>query len=263
MICEIQAAGSIELYAYGELSPIARAHVRAHLERCAECRQALDDLRVIRAALASSPDVAAPPGGDWSGFMARLEGATYRAGNGERPAATDRVFTPARRRRLVPYLTLAALLGLVTVSVLMVTRHRSALPPSSSIEDSALSAEQGPAPRFAQDAAMVSVSGQHFERSKLVVLGLATKDPAQAGADGWVYERDLASSLLGDTRVYRQAAEARGMKSLAGVMRDLELVLLQTSMSEQPDAASLEHLQRLIRRRDLLAKMNAMYTGQP
>ena len=29
------------------------------------------------------------------------------------------------------------------------------------------------------------------------------------------------------------------MQPLAGVMRDLELVLLQTSMSDEPDAASL------------------------
>jgi hypothetical protein len=44
-------------------------------------------------------------------------------------------------------------------------------------------------------------------------------------------------------------------------MRDLELVLLQTSMSEQPDTAALEQLQRLIRRRDLVTKMNVMSTG--
>ena len=84
------------------------------------------------------------------------------------------------------------------------------------------------------------------------MLGLATKD---AGRADWEYERELAGTLLSDTRLYRVAAEERGMQSLAGVMRDLELVLLQTSMSEQQDAASLEQLQRLIRRRDLMTKM--------
>ena len=44
-------------------------------------------------------------------------------------------------------------------------------------------------------------------------------------------------------------------------MRDLELVLLQTSMSEQRDTASLEQLQRLIRRRDLIAKMEIVQAG--
>ena len=108
------------------------------------------------------------------------------------------------------------------------------------------------------DPALAALSGQHFERSKLVVLGLATKDARQAD---WEYERVLAGSLLNDTRLYRLAAEERGMQSLAGVMRDLELVLLQTSMSERRDAASLEHLQRLIRRRDLITKMEIVHAG--
>ena len=37
------------------------------------------------------------------------------------------------------------------------------------------------------------------------------------GAD-WAYERQLAGALLDDTRLYKQAAEARGLESLAGVM---------------------------------------------
>jgi hypothetical protein len=104
------------------------------------------------------------------------------------------------------------------------------------------------------DPGLLAVSGQHFERSKLVVLGLVTKTGQQ---DDWTYERELASSLLGDTRLYRMAAEERGMQPLADVMSDLELVLLQASMAEQPTEASLHQLQRLIRRRDLLTKMNA------
>jgi hypothetical protein len=107
----------------------------------------------------------------------------------------------------------------------------------------------------------VSLSGQHFQRSKLVVLGLATKDATKPGEDDWAYERELATGLLNDTRLYRLAAEERGMTGLAGVMRDLELVLLQTSMSERPDEESLEQLQRLIRRRDLLTKMDVVYAG--
>ena len=42
----------------------------------------------------------------------------------------------------------------------------------------------------------------------------------------------LASDLLNDTRLYRLAAEERGMKQIAGVMGDLELVLLQTSLAD-------------------------------
>ncbi len=88
-----------------------------------------------------------------------------------------------------------------------------------------------------------------------MILGLASRDPHNSSSSDWAYERQLAGALLDDTRLYKQAAEARGLESLAGVMSDLELVLLQTSLSDQRDAATLDRLQRLIRRRDLVSKM--------
>ncbi len=87
---------------------------------------------------------------------------------------------------------------------------------------------------------------EHFEKSKLVVLGLATKTADQRHPADWAYERELATSLLNDTRLYRLAAEDRGLDNLAGVMRDLELVLLQTSLTDANDPSSLPQLQRLI-----------------
>jgi hypothetical protein len=43
-------------------------------------------------------------------------------------------------------------------------------------------------------------------------------------------------------------------------MRDLELILLQTSMTEQADPAALAQIQRAIRKRDLLQKMDVVRT---
>jgi hypothetical protein len=111
------------------------------------------------------------------------------------------------------------------------------------------------------DAAFASLSEQHFERSKLVVLGLANKDPRQSSAADWAYERQLASTLLSDTRLYRLAAEARGLRSVARVMGDLELVLLQTALSSDPEPATLDQIQRLIRKRNLVTKMNVGAAG--
>jgi Putative zinc-finger len=274
MTCDVQAAGTIELYFYGELSPAARTEVQEHLRQCRECRRALEDLSVIRAALGSRPDIAAPPGGDWSAFMAKLDLSVRQLGRG----STGPVRGPARltaaplSTRLVPYLAMAALLAIVTVSVLLVIQRRDdgvAEPAGNTRVVSERPGPSTPGPASASldpaslDPALMSLTGQHFERSKLVVLGLATRDASKPSQGGWQFERALATTLLGDTRLYRRAAEERGMNTIAGVMRDLELVLLQTSMSDEPDAESLEQLQRLIRRRDLLTKMNAVYTSGP
>ena len=264
MSCDIQASGTIELLFYGELTIDERAPVQAHLAECADCRQALEDLSVIRTALAMRPDVATPAGGDWSAFMARLNDAIEKdAAAAAAPHPPARVLTMGLRRRFMPYAAMAAALALVTFSVSLVTRDRrepAVMPLVEEVTPDAPVARAGVPPRV--DPALVALSGEHFERSKLVVLGLATKDASHPDEGDWAYERDLATTLLSDTRLYRLAAEERGMKSLAEVMRDLELVLLQTSMAEGPDDASLEQLQRLIQRRNLLTKMNVVHAAQ-
>jgi hypothetical protein len=160
---------------------------------------------------------------------------------------------------------MAALLTLVTASVTYLARHRGSGPvepavvagvevPSTTVAGLPAADPGAPASAPPSDP-FAAVSEQHFERSKLVILGLASRDPHNSSSSDWAYERQLAGALLDDTRLYKQAAESRGLESLAGVMSDLELVLLQTSLSDQRDAATLDRLQRLIRRRDLVSKM--------
>ncbi len=263
--CDVQASGVIETYVYGEASAAERAVVQQHLTGCAECRRAIDDLSVIRMALSARPAVAAPPGEDWSGFMARLDEAVRRAPSPAAASVTP-LLRPSVRRSYVAWVAMAALIALVTFSVLFVARTRegasdAAAGPMNVAARPAVTAPAPLAPRSDEnDAAFLAMSEKHFERSKLVVLGLATRDARESSGPDWAYERQLASSLLNDTRLYRIAAEQRGMTTLARVMGDLELVLLQTSMSDNPEPDTLEQLQRLIRKRDLVTKMEVVRT---
>jgi Putative zinc-finger len=267
--CHLQAPGTIALYFYGELDASARADVEQHLTTCGECRLALDDLRTIRAALANRPDVSTPPGGGWNGFMARLNEAIRRdQEEAVEPApvpiwASGSGFTGS----YAVYGAMAALVTLVTLSVAYVARS-----PRAPEESAAVAVDNPVPPRqpvaglvpvrgWSADAAFASLSEDHFERSKLVVFGLAHKDAQQTDADDWAYERQLASALLSDTRLYRLAAEERGLKSVARVMGDLELVLLQTALSSDQEPATLQQIQSLIRKRDLVTKMNVVAGG--
>jgi hypothetical protein len=276
--CDIQASGAIELYFYEELGASERRDVEAHLPACEECRAALDELKTIRTALAGRPAVTAPPGDDWTSLMSRIALAVAREPVRLAAASLEAFPVSAVRRRPFPaYLAMAALITLVTASIAYLASHQSgttagphAAPGVARVEPSSGTGADvpglGPATpvspvsspgsnkdRF--DPAFAAVSEQHFERSKLVILGLASRDPQTASSSDWAYERQLAGALLDDTRLYKQAAEARGLDSLAGVMSDLELVLLQASLSDQQDATTLDRLQRLIRKRDLVSKM--------
>jgi hypothetical protein len=249
---DCHSSETIELYFYGELNPVEQQACERHLASCGACRDAVGELAAIRAALAARPDISAPAGGDWSLFMSRLGRAIE-----EDAGRTDRRqrgrSASSGRPPYAGYLAMAALLTLVTMSLVFLMRSRADTP----------LAVQGPAPPVAADArgerrAFHVLSEEHFERSKLVVLGLVTKDAGRATARDWTYERELASTLLPDTRMYRLAAEDHGLQSLAGVMNDLEVVLLQASFTDETDSASLAQIQRLIRKRDLLEKMEAV-----
>ena len=267
--CVIHESGAIELYFYGELDEVERAGVADHVRSCPECAEMLRELKMIRAALAERPDISTPPSGDWSAFMGRLDAALrpdVRAGEViafTRSTAPRTLMGEAGSnrpgRRFAGLLATAALLAIVSVSVFVASRagrslvvpaveQPGSLPPASTQVEAPV--REG----------LATVGLRHLERSKLVVLGLATKNVEASTASDWEYERELATGLLNDTRLYRLAAEQRGLNSLASVMKDLELVLLQASMAEGTDRRALPQIQRLIQKRGLVQKMDVVAT---
>jgi len=269
--CQQLESGAVELYFYDELPDGSRAEMASHVARCRHCAAALEDLKVIRTALSTRPDVSAPISGDWSDFMERLDAAVLTDKTNVAPDAlafrpSTAATIPAPVRSYIGLLATAALVAIVTISVTYLARHRqvplnqqfAARPHSEGAAPAA--APQTTTAQPVATTGMRSVGEQHFERSKLVVLGLASKEPGEVSVADWAYERSLASTLLSDTRLYRLAAEERGLTSLAGVMRDLELVLLETSMAEGSDPAELPQIQRLIRKRQLIQKMDVVNT---
>jgi hypothetical protein len=253
----------VVLYFYDEMTPADRGEMDVHVRGCPACRERLDDLKTIRSALAQQPVVDAPPAGDWSGFTRRLEVAigvvSPKSGRDRDSARTDEGGRPTRFsvRHLA---AVAAMLAVVTFGLYAAWKARSAnpAPPATSAAQNPPATQ--PVVRNANSDAPVlralrENSAQHLERSKLVVLGLATLDAHHARPSDWQYERRLAGSLLTDTRLFRLAAQERGAPDVARVMRDLETVLLEASMSETSDKDALERVQRLISKRDLVSKM--------
>ncbi len=226
---------------------------------------------MIQAALAARPVVSAPPSGDWSGFSERLDAALRTEAGPAVPLPF--VSRPAAARRpFVGLLATAALLAVVSASVFMASQAGQRM-----LRNEGGTGNAGPGgsddlyaraaiAQAAADAAspiqagLTAVGARHLERSKLVVLGLSAKAPGAMRATDWAYERELATALLTDTQLYRMAAEERGLTSLAGVMRDLEIVLLQTSMAQATDDTALPQIQRLIRKRGLVEKMDGVGT---
>ena len=111
-VCHLWDTPDVELYFYEELGAADMARVAAHLRGCAECRQRLDDLRALGRLLAR-PRVEAPPAGDWSGFMRRLDVAC--------DLEADAPVTTARRG-LHRVAAIAAMLTVVTIGLIVASR---------------------------------------------------------------------------------------------------------------------------------------------
>lgn len=242
--CDRLEPGAIEQYFYGELPPAETSHVEDHLRACPACRDHVADLQAVSDALAQHRPVDAPPGGDWSGFMRRLEIQTVQRAGGRM----------AWHRAVRWAAGVAAVLAIVAIGGALALRGRPAA--STSPGTTQASGIVRP-PDATSRVALQTATAEHLERSKIVVLDLAMRDPHEKPAQ-WQDERRLARSLLSDTRLYRLTAEEKGMTDIAHVMRDLETVLLEASMSDTSDPQALSRVQHLISRRDLLMKMQVV-----
>ena len=186
--------------------------------------------RCARRAPHDSRGARGPPGRDRAARR-RLGAAHVAARRRGAPGAAAPGGVQCQRRRrsarrpMPVYLAMAALLTLVTASI--------TLPGQAAGHDPGRRRARGPRRSGGEPVrtrhrafvggvgagrptrAFAAVSEQHFERSKLVILGLATKNPQTSSSSDWAYERQLAGSLLNDTRLYKQAAEERGLGALA------------------------------------------------
>jgi hypothetical protein len=228
----------VELYFYDELDPAARAAFETHLPGCRSCRAALAELEEIRSALAPMRAQGTRSEFEWRAFMRRLD------------ARLDA--ESARRRRTNPGVLVAAgiaatlTIGVVTGVLWQRERSREGVGPPP--------APTGTERRDDTRERSREAASEHLDRAKIVLLGLANKDAGAVSVDDWSYERSLAASLLPDTRLLRLAALEEGDGEMASLLSDLEVLLLQTSFSAEPDRGTLSRLQRYINRRDLLVR---------
>jgi hypothetical protein len=241
-LCLRAASDTPTLYAYGELDDAARLSFEKHVARCSACAGVLVELEQLRVALAARGS-ATRTDADWSDFMRRLGDARpeAQAAFAQGASAGQRASTPKGARRV---LVLAATLA-IGMSLGLIWQRQVLVPRESRASNAA-----------SDSSGFDTAAARHFERAKLVVLGLAMKDPSSARAQDWEYERGMAASLLPETRLIRLSAADRGDSRLAGILGDLEAVLLQAAMSSDAEAPELQRIQRIIRGRNLIVRMD-------
>jgi hypothetical protein len=108
---------------------------------------------------------------------------------------------------------------------------------------------------------LVLAVGEHLGRSEMVLVELANSGPQSAGQKevNISGEQRRAEDLLEENRLYRQTALEQGDSALAGVLDELERVLLDVAHSpQQVTPAQLEGLRQRIETRGILFKVRVV-----
>jgi hypothetical protein len=163
---------------------------------------------------------------------------------------------PARRRRPSPAafpwrwaLAATAFAGLLAAAFLA---GRFDPQPGAKATVSAAAAD----PQTGERVLLVAV-GDYLERSQMVLIELANANPK--GKLDISSERERAGDLAVESRLYRQTAAHTGDTAVAGVLEELDRVLLDIAHGPaEVSPAELEHLRQRMESQGILFKIRVL-----
>lgn len=234
------------LHYYGELEPQAAANASAHLRECATCHASLTTLQRVLAAVDSTAPIEIAEGFErkvWARLQPDLE-------RGRRTNWLSWfVLSPAR---------LAWVAGIIVlVGASFFAGRVSQRPVPAATNTPAHTAASATTSNGLRERILLSDLGEHLDRSQLMLVDLVSADPADK--TDLAAERARAEELVADNRLYRQTAAANGNVALAGVLDDLEQVLIDVAASpEAMTAADLDSVRKRIEDKGLLLKVRVL-----
>ena len=237
-----------ELIAYQDGDAADRQAVAAHVGDCPECRAELARIEALLSALHTIP--VPEPGEDygqrvWQQISPRLPA--------KRAHWWDFLFSePKTLGWLTPrrWVAAGAIAALVLAAFIAGRFSRPVVPGTPAAVDQSKVRER----------ILVMAVGEHLGRSEMVLVELANSEP-QAGQKkvNISAEQRRAEDLLEENRLYRQTALEQGDSALAGVLDELERVLLDVAHSpQQVNASQLESLRQRIEARGILFKVRVV-----
>jgi hypothetical protein len=216
-------------YVERELSPAEHVQIASHVDNCGDCALVVAEIEhVLREASTLGPIT--PPAHVWTQLQARLASEEPRA-EWREPIA----------QRLKPAGWWALATAAMVVMAFLTGRFMN-LREEQRAPESAAAPAAAPAP-VADDATvrervLLIAVGDHLERSQMVLVELAHADASRELDIS--AERQLADDLVASNRLYRQTARQLGHANVAGLLDELERVLVEVARG--PSTVSMEQL---------------------
>ena len=238
-----------DLIAYQDGDAAAREGIATHVTDCPECRAELARIDALLAALETIP--VPEPGEDygqrvWQQISPRLP--EKRKHWWDFLLSRPKPFHWLEPQRWVAAGAIAALVLAAFIA------GRLSKPVSPTVP---VAADQ----TKVRERILVMAVGEHLGRSEMVLVELANSGPQTAGQKeiNISGEQRRAEDLLEENRLYRQTALQAGDSALAGVLDELERVLLDVAHSpQQVSPAQLEGIRQRIEAQGILFKVRVV-----
>ena len=256
-------------YVDGMLDAREQTDVAWHLERCSECALFVAQLQCIVRDARALP-VLQPPAAVWERIRAE-----QRAESEEQLAlkkGSGAFFDSAPRKRSptpfsAPYWALATAAAIVLAFLagrVIEQRHQREAVAQIEAQAAAPGASDVNSVSNMRERVLLVAVGDHLERSQMVLVELANAQTQ--GQLDISAERQAADELLASNRLYRQTALQLGQANVAGVLDELERVLVEVARGpSEVSMAQLAEIQQRIEAQGILFKMkivNATITGR-
>jgi hypothetical protein len=239
-------------YLERDLSPAEYVRVATHLQSCSECALVIAEIQeIVRDASALGP--LTPPPHVWTQIQAHLRSPQSSVLSPQSRAQSPQ--SSGDRRWMMFAAAAAALVVLAFFTGRFVTQ----------LEQRRASQERAPAiaARASADDAVVRervlliAVGDHLERSQMVLVELAhahTRGELDISA-----ERQLADDLVASNRLYRQTAQQMGQVNVAGLLDELERVLVEVARGPSTvSMGQLADIQQRIESQGILFKVKVI-----
>lgn len=227
------------LYYYGDAPKSAT--LERHLAECKECAAEFAQLRATLSAIDYPvPERAADYEAQlWSTLRPRLE-------QSEAPKRSVWAAVLQPRRWAI-----AGALAVILLAAFLAGRYTR---PEKTGPPQLANTQQ---PKAGSDRVLMVAVGDHLDRTEMILVELVNAKPT--GKVDISAERDLAQALVSENRLYRQTAQRDKDPEIAGVLDQLERVLID--IAHHPDSVSgkeLEALQQQIESQGVLFKVRVI-----
>ena len=217
------------LHYYGERAD----GVEQHIEACEICRASFESLGQVLDAMNAL--TVPEPAGAYGNYVWRQIAPQLEA---SRAHWWTTWFAP---RRLVAAVAMAALLVAAFLAGRVSQKHQQMPGLSTPI----------------RERIMLVAVGEHLERSQMILVELVNNE--SKGPVDISQEQQRAADLIGENRLYRQAALRTGDRAVSRVLDELERVLLDIAHSPSKlDSAEFEQIRQRIEAEGILFKIRVV-----